>query len=171
MSNATEAADFLKRQVALMRGFEQASEALDRIGSMESARKEAQDARAKAEAECAKAVDQLAGIKAEIKFAEGKAAEILSQARAEATESAAEIIDAAKTESQRMTDSATTNAMHAKAAVAAEIAALTATILAKKAELESVDDELMNSKKAYADLMSDHSRLSDSLADLKAKFA
>jgi F0F1-type ATP synthase membrane subunit b/b' len=171
MSNATEAADFLKRQVALLRGFEQAAEALDRIGSMELAAKEAQNARKQAEAECAEAVEQLTGIKEEIKFSEGKAAEIISQARAEATESASEIIDAAKTEAQRITDSATTNAMHAQAAADSDMALTTARLGAMKTELDDVTSAISEGKNAYANLLSEHSKLSDSLAKLKAKFA
>lgn len=171
MSNATEAADFLKRQVALMAGFAQAAEALDRIGSMELAAKEAEAARAKAEAGFAEANDKLSSINAEIAFAEGKAAEIMAEAKTQAAETTAELLDAARSEAQRLMDSAATNAIQASESAQFALQSALAAVASEEGKLATLKKATSVQSQVCDDLTQECAKLSKAIEAMKAKFA
>lgn len=171
MSEATEAADFIKRQVVLMRGYEQLASTLERIGSVELAAKEAQAARTAAELERDVALGELNKINAQIAESRDAAAEILLMAGAKAKAEADQIIANAIADSESKAAVADAAARNLVAAAQTQADAIKAEYLANQVVSASLQDAIELQKEALATAQKEHDRINKAIESLKAKLA
>lgn len=169
MSNAIEAADFIKRQLALMRGYEQLAGALDRIGSIEQATKEAQDARAAAELDRDVALSDLNKINTEIDEAKDEAVRILTEVRESTQNHANKIIGDARDEADRIISTATGNARQALAGANAKADQVRADYQAMQALTDGLKEMADSQRESIAAAQKEFDRINGAIEQLKAK--
>lgn len=171
MSDYTEAADFIKRQANVYRGFVQLSDALDRIGSVELAAKEAQDARASAELDRDVAQAALSKINNEIDAAKDEAARVLVEAGESARTQAARILADAREEADRVLASATANASQALASANAKADQVRADYQALQVLSDGLKETVASQRDAVGVAQKELERITAEVVALKAKFA
>lgn len=81
MSNLKEAADAIRRQLKTLESWQLAADALDKLGSLDQAEREANDRAAHAEKRAAAAAELLSGVEKEITAAQASLATVLEQTR------------------------------------------------------------------------------------------
>jgi cellulose biosynthesis protein BcsQ len=166
-----EAADALRRAAKLLESFKLAHDAMESIGSIEQAAKEAEARAAKAKAEAEAAAAELADTKkaAAAEKAKGKKAEDDAKAKA----------DAILADAQAKADTYTVNAMAAADAAASAVTKAAEDRKVKLAdELAALSAEVaglgMDRTKLVADikdLTASKAQLEKAIESLKAKFA
>lgn len=171
MSEATEAASFIKRQVALLRGYEQLADTLERIGSVELAAKEAQAAWTAAELERDVAQSELNNIKTQIAESKDAAAEILLMAGAKAKAEAEQVIAAAIAQAESKAASADAAARNLVATAQTQADAIKTEYLANQALSVGLQDAIGLQKEALATAQKEHDRINKAIESLKAKLA
>lgn len=114
MSDATTAAEHIRRHANLYKSLVDAADALERVGSVELAASEAQAARAVAESALAKAQADLADVQAQVKEAKDLVPHILLEAGEKAKADAQSIVDDAHARAQAAIDQANASAAAAR---------------------------------------------------------
>lgn len=171
MSNITEAADFIKRQAAIYKGFVSAAEALDRVGSLEQAATEAQTASNAAKEELSATLDELAKAKKDLTDAKAKAAAVKTDAEANADSRLDIAIANANREGAKIMEQA--NAYRASVLEQVEItkAASVAEFNEQFAKTDAVKAEVAALRETVSSLEGDRVSLEKAIASLKSKFA
>jgi chromosome segregation ATPase len=171
MSNATETADFIRRQARLFEGFVRVADELDRIGSIENAAKEAAAARETAELAVNVARSTLAALEAQIAESKDAAAEILLAADKTARQRADDMAMQTRAELDAIIDSAVAKAESMAIASQAERALVLAELGALREQSATMRDDAGTWEATVKALQKEHDRLTRAIDKLKAQFA
>ena len=171
MSQITEAADFIKRQAKLHEQFVVAAEALDRVGSLEQAEKEAQAALKKADAARVDAEAALLKIQGDIDAAKPIADQIKADAAAEAKAKADATVAKAEAKAAKIVAAAEDTAKTVEAASNEQLAQAQADLEALQAQRALVEADVSKAKEALAATQIEHDKLVKAIESMKAKFA
>lgn len=175
MTDYTMAADALKRMAVQYKNIVSVAEALEKLGSVENAAKEADAALAKArkdrDAFTAKTEAEMTTAKGELALAQAAADKVMAEAKQEAAEIKEKAKAAAEKKAESIVNAATSKAEKvlgdletSKAAAEIEVVKLEGLVAEQSAQLISLTNE-------NTELQAQHDKLEKALATLKAKFA
>lgn len=171
MSQFNEAADAIRRVAKTLEGFKIAAEALESIGSVDNAAKEAQAALAKAIGERDTAIEQLALAQSTLLDVRNESASL----RKEATEQAERVVLAAKAEAeaeaQRVLDQAKQQAQDIAAAAKAKVQEADDYVAKQSAEMDKLRASCEELETQVANKQVQLNALTAAMDALKAKLA
>lgn len=171
MSEITEAADYIKRQSALQRGFVLLAEQLDRIGSLEQAEKETRNRLGDLRGAVPGAQAELDRIKAGIAEAEDAAATILLDASNAAKVFSDDASAKAREQAEQTIATATSNASQTLANANAKADQVRADYQAVQVLSDGLKETVSSQRDAIAASRAELDRINAEVEALKAKFA
>lgn len=175
MSNFTQAADDIRTMANRYRNIIQLADALEDLGSIEQATKEAVATRNKAQADrdrvMQQGMEEAEKVAQELAAAQAKAKQILADADEKASAKADELVAAAHAEAERVTSAANQTAIDTMARLGVQRSDMDNAIAVLTDHKNALNNDVNELKQSVGELQGVKFALDAEIATLKAKFA